>query len=65
MEGLKSLLKSRKFWLAIVGVVQVIVLDGLGIAPEIWQAVAALLAVLIGAIAVEDVGKRFGGKKIK
>jgi len=57
-----SLLKSRKFWLAVVGVVQVIVLDALGLNPEIWQAIAALLAVLIAGIAVEDAGSNMAPK---
>lgn len=52
--------KSRKFWLAVVGVLQVIVLDSFGLDPEIWQAVAALISVLIASIAVEDAGEKFG-----
>ncbi len=56
-----SLLKSRKFWLAVVGVVQVIVLDYLGLNPEIWQAIAALIGVLIAGIAVEDAGAKVAG----
>jgi len=56
-----GLLKSRKFWLAVVGVVQVIVLDFLGLDPEIWQAIAALIAVLIAGIAVEDAGAKAAG----
>lgn len=51
---MNGLLKSRKFWLAVVGVVQVIVLDALGVAPEIWAAIEALIVVLIGTIAIED-----------
>lgn len=53
--------KSRKFWLAIVGVVQVIVLDGLGLNPEIWQAIAGLIGVLIAGIALEDAGAKAAG----
>ena len=51
------LLKSRKFWLAVLGVVQIIVLDAFGLDPEIWQAIAALIGVLIAGIAVEDAGR--------
>lgn len=56
-----SLLKSRKFWLAVVGVVQVIVLDYLGVPADVWQAIAGLLAVLIAGIAVEDAGEKSAG----
>ena len=52
-----SLLKSRKFWLAVLGVVQIVVLDYFGLNPEIWQAIAALIGVLIAGIAVEDAGR--------
>ena len=51
-----SLLKSRKFWLAVVGVVEVIVLNYLKVPADIWQAIAGLIAVLIAGIAVEDAG---------
>ena len=61
MANFASLLKSRKFWLAVVGVVQVIVLDAFGVNPEIWQAIAGLLAVLIAGIAVEDAGEKAAG----
>lgn len=61
MEGLLSLLKSRKFWLAIFGVVQVLVFHYLAVPDEIWQAIAALVAVLISAIAVEDAAKKRAG----
>lgn len=51
---MKSLLRSRKFWLAVFGVVQVLVLHYLSIPDEIWQAIAGLVAVLIASIAYED-----------
>ena len=53
--------KSRKFWLAVVGVVQVVVLDYLGLNPEIWQAIAGLIGVLIAGIALEDAGMKAAG----
>ena len=56
-----SILKSRKFWLAVIGVVQVIALDLLGLNPEIWQAIAALIGVLIASIALEDAGEKSAG----
>lgn len=51
------LLKSRKFWLAVVGVIEVVVLNYLKVPADIWQAIAALIGVLIAGIAVEDAGR--------
>jgi hypothetical protein len=49
-----GLLKSRKFWIAIIAVVQTILLDGLGVSMEIWGIIDGIAAVLIGSIAWED-----------
>lgn len=52
---LKSLLASRKFWIAIVALVQTIVFQFFPQFPkETWMAIDAVCAVLIGAIAHED-----------
>jgi hypothetical protein len=51
---MNGLLRSRKFWLAVFGVVQALVLHYLSVPDEIWQAIVALVAVLIATIAVED-----------
>ena len=53
-----GLLKSRKFWLAVVGIVEILVLDYLGVPADIWQAIAALIGVVIAGIAVEDAGEK-------
>ena len=53
-----SLLRSRKFWLAVVGIVQVLALDYFGVPEDIWQAIAALIGVLIAGIALEDAGEK-------
>jgi hypothetical protein len=59
---LNGLLRSRKFWLAVFGVVQALVLHYLAVPEEIWQSIVALVGVLIAAIAVEDAAeKRAGG----
>jgi hypothetical protein len=59
---LNGLLHSRKFWLAVFGVVQALVLHYLDVPEEIWQSIVALVGVLIAAIAVEDAAeKRAGG----
>ena len=60
LNRLNGLLESRKFWLAVFGVVQVAVLTYLNVPDEIWQAIAALVAVLITAIAIEDAGEKLG-----
>lgn len=57
MSFLNSLLVSRKFWLAVFGVVQSIVLHYLNVPDEIWQSIAALVGVLIASIALEDAGR--------
>ncbi|MBE2202544.1 MAG: hypothetical protein IAE79_28290 [Anaerolinea sp.] len=51
---LNGLMTSRKFWLAVFAVVQVLVLHYLDVPDEVWQSIAALVMVLIGAIAYED-----------
>ena len=55
-----SLLKSRKFWLAVFGLFQAIVLHYFAIPDEIWQMFAALIAVVIAGIAIEDAGEKMG-----
>lgn len=58
MEGLKSLLHSRKFWLAVFAVVQAVVLQYFDVPSEIWQSIVALVGVLIASIAVEDAAEK-------
>lgn len=52
-----NLLKSRKFWLAVFGVIQSVVLYYLNVPDEIWQTIAALVATVIAGIAIEDAGR--------
>ena len=52
--------KSRKFWLAVFAIVQAVVLHYLAVPEEIWQAIAGVVAVLIGSIAIEDAGEKAG-----
>lgn len=56
-----SLLKSRKFWLAVFGVVQAVVLQYLDVPDAIWQAATALVMSLITGIAIEDAGRNVNG----
>ena len=51
---MSSLLKSRKFWLAALGIVQTIALNYAGVPDDIWQAIDALIVVVIAGIAYED-----------
>ena len=61
---MSSLLRSRKFWLAVVGVVQTVLFQFVPDFPrEVWQSIDVLLAVLIASIAVEDAGARMGGRQ--
>ena len=55
-----ALLKvSRKFWLAVVGVVQVILFVLIPDFPEeAWEAIWKLIGILIAAIAAEDIAKK-------
>jgi hypothetical protein len=53
------LLQSRKFWLAVVGLVQTVLFQFVPDFPmEVWLAIDALLAVVIAGIAVEDAGEK-------
>lgn len=59
---MNGLLKSRKFWLAVFGVAQALVLHYLNVPEEVWQSIVAVVMVLIGSIAAEDVAaKRSNG----
>jgi hypothetical protein len=51
---MKSLLRSRKVLLAILGVVQTAGSLYLDLPAELWVSINALLVTLIGSIAVED-----------
>ena len=54
---MSMLLKSRKFWLAVFGVVQAIVLHYFNVPEDIWMTIAELVMVLIAGIAIEDAGR--------
>jgi hypothetical protein len=59
----QRLLYSSKFWLAVFGLVQAVVLHYLNVPEEIWQAVAGLIAVAIAGMAFEDAAKKAYQKK--
>ena len=58
MDVIKTLSYSRKFWLAMFGVIQAVVLFYLDVPESLWQATTALIMVLIGAIAGEDMAEK-------
>ena len=59
---MKSLLYSRKFWLAVVALGQTILFQFLPDFPkEVWIAIDAVLVVLIGSIAAEDAAEKSAG----
>jgi hypothetical protein len=62
---MSSLLHSRKFWIAVFGVVQALVFHFVEVPSEVWQAIAALAGVLIAGIAIEDAGEKAGGTYIE
>lgn len=59
-----SLFKSRKFWLAVFGIAQAVVLHYFAVPDEVWQAIAQLVAVLIAGIALEDAGAKSSNVQI-
>lgn len=65
MNVLKALLRSRKVWLAIIGMVQTIVFATIpDFDPTVWQAINVLLLAVIAGIAVEDAAEKVGNVKI-
>jgi hypothetical protein len=61
---MKSLLKSRKVLLAVLGVIQTAGSIYLDLPAELWVSINALLVTLIGAIAVEDAADKRAGTHI-
>lgn len=60
---LNGLLKSRKFWLAVFGVFQSIFFEYVPDFPaDVWQAIDALVVVVILSIAIEDAAKKIGNR---
>ena len=51
---MERLLRSKAFWTAAVSVIAVVVMRYTAIPEEIWQSIAALLAVIIGIFTVDD-----------
>ena len=59
---LKALLQSRKFWLAVFGIVQTLVFNYIpGFPRDVWIAIDLLVGVVITGITVEDAAAKRAG----
>jgi hypothetical protein len=59
MKPFDLLWRSRKFWLAVVAVIQTVVFALIPDFPdEVWAAINVILLWLIGMIAVEDAARK-------
>jgi hypothetical protein len=59
MKPLEALWRSRKFWLAVVALIQTAVFALIPAFPDaVWQAIDVILLWLIGTIAVEDAASK-------
>lgn len=55
MNPFAKLVRSRKFWLAVVALIQTVVFQFVpNFPPEVWQSINAVIAVVIAGIAIED-----------
>lgn len=55
---MKTLLKSRKFWLAVFALVQTVVLHYVDVPKDIWMSIDGVVVVLIASIAWEDAAEK-------
>ena len=51
---MKKLITSKAFWTAFISVIAVLVMRYTAIPEEVWQSIAALLAVVVSIFAVDD-----------
>ena len=58
MAGVQSLLRSRKFLLAVLGVISTLVAHYLDIPKDVWLSIDGLLLAVIAGIAVEDAAEK-------
>lgn len=58
VNPIAMLFRSRKFLLAMFGVIQAIVLHYLDVPRDVWLSIEALVAVLIFSIAHEDAAEK-------
>lgn len=61
IDFLKALLQSRKFWLAVIGMIGAVIMFAQGgiDAQALTDAIVTLVGIVIGGIALEDAAKKF------
>jgi len=55
-----TVIRSSEFWLAVLALVQTVLLNYLEVPADIWQAVNAILLVLIGALTADRISTNLG-----
>ena len=66
MGVLEALMRSRKFWLAMLALAQTILFQFVPDFPaEVWQAIDGVLIVLIATIAIEDAAVKRAGLDVR
>jgi hypothetical protein len=63
MDGIKSLLKSRKVALAVVGLASVLLAHYSGLPSDVQAAIVALFGAVILGIAAEDSAEKAGAAR--
>jgi len=56
---MNTIFKNSKFWLAVVGVIQSILLYYIKVPQSIWIAIDALIAVVIASLTADQVVEAF------
>jgi len=51
---LTGLLKSKRFWIAVFGLIQIIISIYFHVDEKIWQSITVLVGILIAAYTMED-----------
>lgn len=63
-NAFKLLFQSRKFWMAVLGVINTLVGYYLHLPQEVWVSINALLLVVIVGITAEDAAEKASGTYI-
>lgn len=65
MEPVKALFRSRKFLLALFGVIQALAFNYFNVPDDVWQSITVLVMVLIASIAYEDGQAKSGASNVQ
>jgi len=49
------IIHSKAFWTAVIDVLAVIVLNVIGLEPDLWAPIAVLLGVIAGLFCIDDI----------